>query len=98
MKVIKIKMKPYRGLPNGLEEVDGIYLTCSGSEPEQMNGFHPVEEIHDYLRVHPHAIQVNLPPYPSLIPVLGPAPRHKKAVRSAPDRSSRDNLLSLPRA
>jgi hypothetical protein len=53
------------------------------------------EEVHHYLREHPHSIKVDVFPYSFLIPVVGP--NGEKYVQSTADESGRDILLQLPR-
>lgn len=92
MKATKIKMKPGCGTSNNLLEIDSIYLTGT-----QQDGFYKKAVVHDYLVEHPGTIQVNISPYPNLIPMTSPAPNHEKYVKSTPDSTTGDNLLSLPR-
>lgn len=53
------------------------------------------EALYDYLQEHPKTIQVNIRPYPNLIPQL--SKNNEKYVKSEPNGSGRDNLLCLPR-
>lgn len=90
MRATKIKMKPNCGASNNLLEIDSLYLTGC-----QNDGYFPKATVHDYLKEHPNEIQVNISPYPNLIPVI--SPNNEKYVKSTPDSIQRDNLLSLPR-
>lgn len=92
MKAIKIKMKPGCGTSNNLLEIDSIYLEgCSNP------GFFKKAILHDYLKDNPGIIQVNIYPYPNVIPATGPYPNYEKYVKSTPNNNTNDNLLSLPR-
>ncbi|MFR1480391.1 MAG: DUF3892 domain-containing protein [Hydrogeniiclostridium mannosilyticum] len=90
MLATKIKMKPGCGTSNNLLEIDRIYLTGLPDED-----FYKKEIIHNYLIDNPGDIQVNIYPYPDLIPAI--SSRGEKYVRSAPNSTARDNLLQLPR-
>lgn len=90
MNAIKIKMKANCFYSNNLLEIDQIYLTgCT--EP----GYYKKEIIYDYLKDNPKSIQVNIYPYPYLIPAL--SSRGEKYVKSENNNTERDNLLALPR-
>ena len=90
MKAIKIKMKPGCGFSNNLLEIDEIYL-----EGYSKNGYYTKENLHDFLKNYPDTIQVNIPPYPSLQPLV--SQKGEKYVRSEPNCTQLDNLLCLPR-
>ncbi|HWR24183.1 MAG TPA: DUF3892 domain-containing protein [Feifaniaceae bacterium] len=90
MKATKIRMKQGCFYSNDLTEIDEIYLT--GSQTEM---YYKKEVLHDYVQKNPNSIQVNIPPYPSLIPAV--SKRREKYVRSMPNDSANDNLLRLPR-
>lgn len=96
MKAVKIHLVPYHSSFHGLWEIDSIYLIGSPAEKISCKGFYSTDKIYDYLTKHPGSIEVNLPPYPKLIPILSPYPRRKKLVRSSPDHSANDNLFNLP--
>lgn len=53
------------------------------------------EVIHDHLKTYPGSIQVNIKPYPDLVPVT--SNNGEKYVRSEPNYTPDDNLLKLPR-
>lgn len=52
------------------------------------------EFLHNYLKMYPGSIAVNIPPYPSLIPDV--SSRGERYVRSNPNPYLFDNLLNLP--
>lgn len=75
---------------NLLTEIDSIYL-----EGVTDNGFYKKESVHDFLKNNPGAtIQVNISPYPKLIPVSN---NNQRYVRSEANDTTADNLLKLPR-
>jgi hypothetical protein len=90
MRATKIKMKPNCRTSSNLLEIDEIYITGCQNE-----GYFKKAGIHDYLKEHPNEIQVNISPYPNLIPAI--SPNNEKYVKSTPDSTQRDNLLNLPR-
>lgn len=91
MKATKIKMKPGCGTSNNLLEIDSIYLKDCAED-----GYYKKDKVYDYLNKDSNnMIQVDIYPYPNLIPVL--SANNEKYVRSTPNSSSNDNLLSLPR-
>ena len=90
MKATKIKMKYGCRNSNNLLEIDSIYISDSAE-----NGYHKKETIHDYVRNHPNSIQVNISPYPSLVPAI--SSKGEKYVKSANNNTTEDNLLRLPR-
>lgn len=92
MKATKIKMKAGCGTSNNLLEIDSIYLTGTTND-----GFYKKAAVHDYLVKNPDGIQVDIYPYPNLIPVISGAPNYEKYVKSSPNNTIKDNLLSLPR-
>jgi len=90
MYATKIKMKPGCGTSNNLLEIDSIYLT--GNNTEQ---YYKKENLHKYLTENPGTIKVNISPYPNLIPAT--SSNGEKYVKSSPNNTTNDNLLSLPR-
>lgn len=90
MKATKIKMRPGCGSSQSLLEIDQVYITGCGNP-----GYFKKETLHDYLKENPGAIQVNIFPYPNVIPAT--SSRGEKYVRSSPDNSTHDDLLDLPR-
>lgn len=91
MKATKIKMQTGCYYSNKLWEIDSIYLTGNNTDR-----FYKKEDLYDFLTKNPNTIQVNAyPSYPNLIPAL--SSNGEKYVRSSPNSSTADNLLSLPR-
>ena len=90
MRATKIKMKNGCGTSNNLLEIDSIYLTGTTND-----GFYKKADVHDYLVKNPGGIQVNIYPYPNLIPMISST--NEKYVKSTPNSTTGDNLLSLPR-
>lgn len=88
MKAIKIKMKSNCDNSKNVQDIDSIYIDRAGT-------YWKKSQVYDYLKLFPKSIQVNIFPYPYLIPavsVLG-----EKYVCSEPDDTTTDNLLNLPR-
>lgn len=88
MRATKIKMKLYCGTSRNVQDIDSIYINSTGT-------YWKKEEVHDYLKQFPKSIQVDISPYPNLIPavsILG-----EKYVRSVANDTIKDNLLNLPR-
>lgn len=90
MLATKIKMKPGCGTSNNLLEIDSIYLTGTTQD-----GFYPKGSVHDFLVKNPGTIQVNIYPYPNVLPAT--SVNGEKYVKSTPNDSIVDNLLCLPR-
>lgn len=91
MKATKIKMKTGCAQSYNATEISQIYLEgCTNP------GYFTKETLYDYLKKDPGSIQVNIYPYPNLIPAL--SSNHEKYVRSEPNDIPNDNLLKLPRA
>ena len=86
----KIRMRPGCGKSWQLTEIVSISL-------EGLNklGFYTKESIHDYLKMYPGTIKVNIKPFPEVIPAV--SARKEKYVRSEPNQYGNDNLLCLPR-
>ena len=90
MNATKIKMKQGCYNSKDLLEIDSIYIEgCTNL------GFFKKAVLYDYLKEHPGSIQVNIYPYPNVVPAL--SSRGEKYVRSAPDAYGYDDLLDLPR-
>lgn len=89
MKATKIRMKAGCGTSQNLLEIDSIYITGCKDE-----GFYKKENLHEYLLKNPGTIQVNISPYPNVIPATL---REEKYVRSTPNVLLKDNLLCLPK-
>ena len=92
MRATKIKMKPGCGSSYSLVEIDEIFVSGTG-----WNNFYKKGDLHDYIKRNPGSIQVDLSPYPDLVPATSPYPYSEKYVRSEPNDSTKDNLLKLPR-
>lgn len=90
MKATKIKMKSGCGTSNNLLEIDSIYVTECTNE-----GYFKKASLYDYVKENPGSIQVNIYPYPNLIPAL--SSNNEKYVKSASNNTTTDNLLNLPR-
>lgn len=92
MKATKIKMKPGCGTSNNLLEIDSVYI-IGCDKP----GYFKKADLHNQLVKNPGSIQVDIFPYPNVIPATGPSPNYEKYVKSSPNSSNKDNLLCLPR-
>lgn len=90
MHATKIKMNLGSFFSQSLLEIDEIYIEGNG-----ISGFFKKANLYDYLKLYPGTIQVNIWPYPNLVPAL--SSQGEKYVRSSPNGSTHDNLLSLPR-
>lgn len=86
----KIRMRSGCGNSWQLTEIDSIYL-----EGLNKPGLYTKESIHEYLKMYPGTIKVNLKPFPDVIPAV--SIRKEKYVRSEPNQYGNDNLLCLPR-
>ena len=91
MKATRIKMKQGCANSSKTEEIAEIYVDGCNNP-----GFFEKSVLHDYLKTNPNSIQVNIPPYPNLIPAV--SSRGEKYVRSEPNDTPHDNLLKLPRS
>lgn len=90
MKATKIKMKTGCEYSSKTTEISEIYIEgCTNP------GYFSKACLYDYLKKEPGSIQVNIYPYPNLIPVL--SSNQEKYVRSEPNDTPNDNLLKLPR-
>lgn len=76
-------------LDSQLLEIDSLYLQC-----DEFEGWYEKGMIHDWLKKG-NAAKVSIAPYPELQPMASIF-TGEKYVRSAPDGSTHDNLLSLP--
>ena len=90
MYACRIKMLPGCYYSQELEEIDQIYVEGCDNP-----GYFKKAVLHDFLKSHPGSIQVNISPYPNLIPAI--SSRGEKYVRSSPNAHGYDNLLCLPR-
>lgn len=90
MKATKIKMKTGCEYSAKVTEISEIYIEgCTNP------GFFLKSTLYDFIKSNPCSIQVNIYPYPSLIPAL--SSNGEKYVRSEPNDTPYDNLLKLPR-
>lgn len=90
MRATRIKMKQGCYNSYSCEEVDKIYIDGCNNP-----GFFDKAIIHDYIDEHPSSIQVNISPYPDLVPAI--SSKGEKFVRSKSNYTPIDNLLRLPR-
>jgi hypothetical protein len=97
MRATRIKMRPGSYNSNDLVEISQVYVVGwrEGGYPNQTDGYYQKDDLHDYLKRCPNSIQVDLYPYPQCIPEV--SSRGEKYIRSTPNSSTKDNLLSLPR-
>lgn len=90
MYATKIKMKPGCRYSQDLMEIDEIFI-----EGCQTPGFYKKANVHDFVKNNPRTLFVKIPPYPEVLPAT--SMYGEKYVRSSPNSTLRDNLLSLPR-
>lgn len=90
MLATKLKTKPLCARSYALAENDEIFITGW-----PLHGYYKKGYLHDYIKLSPGSIKVNIWPYPALIPAV--SGNGEKYVRSRPDATRRDNLLNLPR-
>lgn len=90
MKATKIKMKMGCEYSTKTTEISEIYIDGCNNP-----GFFPKASLYDHLKSYPNSIQVNIYPYPNLLPAL--SSNGEKYVRSEPNDTPNDNLLKLPR-
>ena len=91
MYATKIRMLPGAYYSQQPEEIDEIYITGCNNP-----GYFKKAVLHNFLKENPGAIEVNLYPYPEVIPAT--SSRGEKYVRSTPNQWEHDNLMNLPRA
>lgn len=84
-----IKMKNGFAYSNSLLEIDQIYLSNS------KDGWYKKAIIHDYVKSNPKSITVGSNYGPYVIPAI--SSNGEKYVKSTPNTTTSDNLLSLPR-
>lgn len=82
-----IKMKKNCSYSYNLLEIDEIYLSNTG--------WYKKELIHDYVKTNPGSIKVGTVYGPDVIPAI--SSNGEKYVKSTPNSTTNDNLLSLPR-
>lgn len=85
----RIRMRSNCYYSNNLVEIDSIYLDNS------KDGWYKKEILHDYLKEHPKSIQVKNAYGPYLIPAI--SDNNEKFVKSEPNYTTTDNLLTLPK-
>lgn len=90
MRATRIKMYDGYDSVNNLCEINLIEITGY-----PLSGWYSKEFLYDYLVANPETIQVNIYPYPNLIPVK--SSNDEKYVRSYRNETEKDNLLELPR-
>lgn len=88
----KIKMKTSSGKSNDLLEIDQVHIN---GNVYFTTGWYTKAFLYDYLKANPDSIQVNLQPFPNIIPAL--SEKGEKFIKSAPDKTEKDNLLNLVR-
>lgn len=88
----KISMKDKHPVSNEPQSIDRVYIVGNVYFP---TGWYKTDFLHDYLKANPDSIQVNLSPYPNLMPAM--TDKNTKYVVSAPDKVNPDTLLSLPK-
>ena len=84
-----IKMKNGCTYSNSLLEIDQIYLSNS------KDGWYKKAVIYDYVKSNPKSITVRYNYGPYVIPAI--SFNGEKYVKSTPNATTLDNLLSLPR-
>ena len=90
MRATKIRMRPGCQHSQSLLEIADIYVVGY-----MKSAWYPKEVLHNHLTKNPGTIQVNIAPYPDLIPWK--SPYGEKYVKSTPNAYASDNLLMLPR-
>lgn len=88
MKAMKIQMKSNCSNSRSVQDIDSIYIDQTGT-------YWKKAEVYDYLKQFPKSIEVNIFPYPYLVPVMSVL--GEKYVRSEANDTVTDNLLKLPR-
>lgn len=84
-----IRMKDNCYYSNNLLEIDKIYLEHS------KDGWYSKGTIHDYVKDNPNSVVVANSNGPSVIPAI--SQNGEKYVKSSPNSTEKDNLLSLPK-
>jgi hypothetical protein len=97
MRATRIKMRPGCYNSDSLLEIDQVFIVGwkEAGYINQPDGYYHKEDLHDFLKRCPNTIQVDLYPFPECIPEV--SIRGEKYIRSTPNSSTKDNLLSLPR-
>lgn len=88
---VATKIRMNRGSYNSdnLLEIDEIFITNS------KDGWHKKAVIHDHVKKFPNSITVKTSFGPYVVPAI--SVNGEKYVKSSPNSTTRDNLLSLPR-
>lgn len=91
MALVATKIRMKYGCYNSYDllEIDEIYI--SGSK----DGWYKKAVIHDHVKSHPKSITVRTSYGPDIIPAI--SSNGEKYVKSSPNNTTIDNLLSLPR-
>lgn len=91
MSLIATKIRMKRGCYNSdnLLEIDEIFI--DGSD----DGWYKKATVHNHVTKYPKSITVKTSYGPYVIPAI--SPNGEKYVKSTPNSTTRDNLLSLPR-
>lgn len=91
MSLIATKIRMKRGCYNSdnLLEIDEIFI--DGSD----DGWYKKATVHNHVTKHPKSITVKSSYGPYVIPAI--SQNGEKYVKSTPNSTTRDNLLSLPR-
>ena len=74
---------------NTLIEIDSLYI-----EGCTQPGWYKKAVIHDSVTKNPGSIQVDIYPYPDVLPAV--SGKGEKYVKSSPNENTYDNLLKLP--
>ena len=74
---------------NTLIEIDSLYI-----EGCTQPGWYTKSKVHDAVKSNPGSIQVDIYPYPDVIPAV--SNQDEKYVKSSPNENTYDNLLKLP--
>lgn len=91
----KIRMRTGCRNSQELTEIDAIYLSGTDVDGKDKSGFYTKETIHEYLKMYPGTIKVDIRPYPNVIPAV--SVYRERYVKSQPNQYGDDNLLCLPR-
>jgi hypothetical protein len=90
MYATKIHMQQGCENSQNLLEIESVYVEGCNNP-----GLFSKGVLYDHLKANPGTIKVNVAPYPDVIPEL--SIYKEKYVKSTPNATQRDNLLSLPR-
>ncbi len=91
LKAIAIRLNWGCTSPKSCNDISEIRIRDTwGTEDWKAKGV-----VHDIVKASPGAVQVNIAPYPDLVPAT--SMYGEKYVRSEPNDTEHDNLLKLPR-